>query len=92
MTAPTTPPKRRGRPPTGKALTGAERQARHEQCLREAGVRRVSVTLTPDDDAALARVRERDGHDTDQSAIVASVHAHADKPKKPAPPFRRLKP
>ena len=76
MTQPADKP-RRGRPPTGKAKSGAERQAAHAERQRKAGVRRVSVTLTPADEAALTKVVVRDGHETDQSAIVASIHANA---------------
>lgn len=51
-------PKRRGRPPTGKALTPAERQARRRQRLAEEGRELVTVDVAAEVRQALAKYVE----------------------------------
>lgn len=47
-------PKRRGRPPTGSAMTSAQRQALYRQRLREGACTRISCSLSAGGARALA--------------------------------------
>lgn len=48
-------PKRRGRPPTGEAMTHAERQKRYREKMRSMGLEDMTVTVTAEVRSALAK-------------------------------------
>ncbi|MBQ1763246.1 MAG: hypothetical protein IIZ92_10150 [Aquincola sp.] len=69
MTTPT-PPKRRGRPPSGQALSSTERSRLLRADRAAAKMRRVTVFLTPEAAQALD-VRVRLGETQDQAVSSA---------------------
>lgn len=64
-----------GRRPIGtKAMTGAEKVAAHAARLKARGGRRVTVTLSADEAAAVDRIKAQIGVASDAEALAYVLH------------------